>query len=237
VVPAGRSYSDEIARLILHVDPRADLDFTDIPYRTPQIILDIGADGWEEAQKMATAVGADLSYNTEGRIGLYPEPDASVNPVVWEYIQGDKNMAVELKKTLDGSYGYNKVVIRGFSSTGEEGPVLAEAWDDDPTSPTFVGDPPGTSDYGLVTYFASSIFISTKAQAQAYANSTLLRVLGAGETISCTSLVLPGQDAGDVVHLQWDPLQINGRMVITSLTMPLDEGSDMSFETKRRQVL
>jgi hypothetical protein len=237
VVPAGRPYSTAIADFLLDRDPRAQLNFETINYRTPQIIIDVDADPWGELLKMASAIGCELFYDQDGIAILRPEPNPALSPVVWEYLPNSQNLAVKLKKTIDGSYGYNHVVVRGFSSTGEDGPVLAEAWDDDPRSPTFAGDPLGSSDYGAVTYTVSSQFISTQAQGQAYADSTLLRVLGAGETISCEALVLPGQDAGDIIHMQWDPLRLNGRMAIKSLTMPMGDDQEMTFETKRRQVL
>lgn len=235
VVKAGQIYSDAIKALVQYADPRAQFNFTQINYRTPQMILDIGSDPWDEATKMASAIGCDLYYDANGICTLTPELDPSTAPTSWSYLEGQGNLLIDAERKISGSYGYNHVALRGFNSTGEEGPVIAEAWDADPNSPTFAGDPPGSSDYGLVTYFISSQFVNTSAQAQAFVNSQLLRVLGAGETVSANAIANPAHEGGDVVRLRWSPLKMNGRYVMQSATIPLTSGR-MSFETRRRQV-
>lgn len=235
VVPAGQLYTDAIKALILSRDPRAKFNFVSLPYKTPQIILDIEADPWDEAIKMASAISCDLYSDVTGYYALMPEPDPSTSPVVWEYLDGQGNLLIEGDRTISGSYGYNHVAVRGFTSTGEEGPVFAEAWDDDPNSPTFAGDPPGSSDYGLVTYFVATPFLSTQAQGLAYAKAQLLRVLGAGETMSCSAIPNPLHEAGDVVHIRYSRLRVDGKFVMQSFEVPLLQGQ-MSFDTKRRQI-
>jgi hypothetical protein len=236
VVAGGIPYWIGIGGLIKFADPRATFNFNQVSYRTPQLVLDIGADPWEEAQKMASAVGHDLYYDINGVCQLQPTSDPSTSPVAWEYLEGEDNMLLSAKKTLDGSYGYNHVVVRAYSSTGEDGPILAEAWDDDPSSPTYAGDPVGSSDYGDVPYFITSSMVATRAQGQAYADSTLVRILGAGELLECTAMVNPLHEAGDVVAISWSPLRINGKSAMEQFEIPLSSDSDMSFTTKRRQV-
>jgi hypothetical protein len=236
VVPSKKAYWSEIRRFIAAVDPRARFNFNNVGYLTPQIIFDIGTKPWSDgAMKMAASVGHELAYDVMGVCCLQEEPDPSSDPIVTVWIEGEGNAVTDLQRVLDSQYGYNHVAIRSFTSTGQEGPVVAEAFDNNPLSPTYVGNPPGSSDYGLVTYFASSGFLNTLAQCQVYANSTLQRVLGAGEIVSGKIIPNPALDVGDIVSAQYSPMKVYGDFVLDTLEIPLGEG-DMSFVAQRRQV-
>jgi len=91
---------------------------------------------------------------------------------------------------------YNGVIATG---EGPEiaTPVRAEAWDDDPTSPTY-----RYGLFGQVPYLYSSSLLTTQAKAQAAADAKLAQLLGKSTSLSWSQIVHPGLAPLDVVEVE-----------------------------------
>lgn len=135
----------------------------------------------------------------------YMRPDGSMGqrPIGWgdpvdTITDGPDGTLVELKRSMSSDTVYNRFAVRS-SNTEDNQQILASA--EIKTGPLRARNADGSpSPYGRVTYYASSDKITTKAQAQAYANDQLPRVssLRVAER-PLVELFNPLRQVGDVV--------------------------------------
>jgi hypothetical protein len=120
-----------------------------------------------------------------------------------------------VSRSTNANTTYNGVVVTG-EGTSADTPVRAEAWDDDPTSPTYRYGP-----FGEVPRFYSSPLITTEAQAQSAAESLLRKVTGVTEGLQWSFVTDPSVQAGDVAHVISSATRVNRIMIIDAVTIPL----------------
>jgi len=93
---------------------------------------------------------------------------------------------------LSDDQTFNHIVVEG-GSTSSANPVTAEAFDNDPSSQTYI-----LGDYGEVTQRLVFPLVITLAQAQATANALLFNSLGAADTVTITCVPMPALEPGDL---------------------------------------
>jgi hypothetical protein len=138
----------------------------------------------------------------------YMRPDGTLGqrPITWgspvdTITDGPGGTLVDLKRAMSSDKVYNRVAVRSSSTDGAT-QVLASA--EITTGPLRARNADGSpSPYGRVTYYYSSDFITTRAQAQAYADQTLPRVssLRVAER-QVVELFNPLRQNGDVVTVR-----------------------------------
>lgn len=179
------------------------------------------SDPWADAVKLAEAYGYALYPDVNGVVTVrrVSAPVAGSNAFVFARgataILTETSLASPLERT------YNGVIASGEGSELDT-PVRGEAWDDNPTSPTYRYGP-----FGKVPYFYSSPLMTTADQCEQAAVKILAGVLGRVEQLSWQSVVHPGLQPLDVVAVE----QADGSLqsfVIDSLTIPLEVGTAMS---------
>lgn len=117
----------------------------------------------------------------------------------------------------------NVIVVRGETQDGAT-PVVAYAYDTDPSSPTYAGTGPGTSPYGRVTQYFSSPLVRTLPQCQSAADTILASRVGAGATYTLVRPYDPTISAGDVVSYD------GSAHAVDSITLGL--GEDTSLQVR-----
>lgn len=225
VITAGTNYADAIRNLIASRVSGLTYEFMVTTRTTPLLVFEAGDDPWEKAQKMADSLGAQLYFDAEGRCVLEPEPDVSGLPV-WTFGADDATV-LSADKDLDDEQTYNGAIVTG-ETTSAATPVRAEAWDDNPDSPTYRGT------FGEVPTFLTSQYITTQTQAQDAADALLARKLGVVENVGFDALVNPALDVGDVIGVERAWLRIDDVYLLDRLTVPLDHRAGMSAATRRR---
>jgi hypothetical protein len=144
-----------------------------------------------------------------------PVPDPRYGVPVWSFDDTDNPSIVEAKRLLSDEQTFNDIVVIGQSSSSQN-PVSAEAYDDDPSSPTYILGP-----YGRVSQRVTFSLITTQDQAQDAANATLYNSLGAAETVTIVVVPMPALEPGDVIQVTTPEVGATGTYYINSMTTSL----------------
>lgn len=234
IVTEGTVVSAAIQDLITDRDSTASYgDWHSTAETTPGLALD--GDPWQEARELARSIGCDLYLDPLGRYALTEVPDPDSDPVVWHFLEGEDNIALDLNRemsarTVDGDRVPSRVAVWADSSALLE-PLLAVAVDDDPTSPTYYLGP-----YGTVTRQITSTVVTASTQAQTQADAELRRHKGGTEVVDITCSPHPGLDVGDVIEALESQTKTDSRYVLDRTTLPLTHDGDQSLQTRRRRL-
>lgn len=196
-----------------------------------QVVLDAGesSDPWKDAQSIAEAHGFDLYFDGDGFARMRPVPDVMSTPAAMSYGNGAAAVVLDSSRRMTYEQTYTGVIATG-EGTGVAAPVRGEAWDDDPSSPTYYLGP-----VGKIPYFYSSPLITTADQAAATAGTILTRVVGRIEQVAWSQIVNPAHDALDVVELT-DSAGVVHRYVLDAITIPLVISEAMSATARETRT-
>lgn len=125
--------------------------------------------------------------------------------------RGERGSLVSVGSEMSARQVYNRVVVR--AGTGDQVSVLAVAEVTD--GPLRVKNPDGTvSPFRARTRFLSSEFVTTQAQAQAWANSELAKVSTLrARTVPVVETFNPLRERGDVVVVERPRASFTGRVL------------------------
>lgn len=236
VIARGTNYAVAIRELINTVMPGLTYNFPVVDFVTPQMVFGLdgwsgGGDVWEKASEMAASIGMELFFDANGALVLRPEPDPTVDPVVAEYEEGPKSTLLHVSRGISRENVYNHVVAYGGQNSDADTPVRVDAYDNNPSSPTYYLGP-----FGDVPFFFRSTFVLTTAQAQAVADAQLRKLLGTPETIQFISIVNPAHEVGDSVRVRRDRVGVNAVHVLDKLNIPLKFNVSMNASARERRV-
>jgi hypothetical protein len=184
-------------------------------------------DPWADARKIAKAVGLDVYFDVVGRAVITDVVDVDGASPTSRFVVGQTGTATRMRRGADAATAYNGWIVTG-EGTSTETPVRAEAWDDDPTSPTWVDGP-----YGRVPRFYSSSMITTVEQAQRTAAAMRARAVGIAETLDWSAVVDPTVHAGDVALVVNPALRVSRLVVLDSVEIPLAVTDGMTATGRR----
>jgi hypothetical protein len=124
--------------------------------------------------------------------------------------------------------------VQGATPDGATSPIVGVAIDNDPTSPTYYGDP-DTGAYGKAPTTVSMPSLTTLADCQAYARSQLALSTGGAEALNLSTLPHAGLEALDVVEIVTDPDRTYAtarKHMVDSFTLPLTAGGSFPVATR-----
>jgi hypothetical protein len=208
----------------------------------PTASYDQGSDPWQAALDMATAIGYELYFDVNGIVTGKPVPNPLTQPITWNFTDVEADIIglpgtgsgalfgsaystpveVSVVMTRDGIY--NDIVIQGtgtandatYNGDGIEtsgSPILAEAADNNPQSPTWVGGA-----LGDVPNFVESSLV-TNVGAQPMANSDLQVALSTAWTVTVATPPNPIFDVDDVVTVTRERVGlVNAFVVLDTIT-------------------
>lgn len=188
------------------------------------------SDPWKDARALAGIAGLDLYFDGAGIAQVRESPDPESDPVVWTYHAGDEGVVLGLTRKAALSRLFNGVVVTAEGS-GVGVPKRAEAWDDDPHSPTYVDGP-----MGRVPYFYSSPLLVTQDQVETAAETILARVKRPIEQVSFELLPNPAHEAFDVVEFV-DQTGTARRYMLDVVSVPLEASGSLSATAREAQVV
>lgn len=228
VFPAGTNAATAIVQLVVSALPSLRLTWTitSTTRTTPLVVLDVGADPWEEATKLARSIGYQLFFDVYGQPVLRPQPDGSAAET-FTYAEGSDSVLLEASDDVDDEPGYNGVVAIG-TGTADGVPVYGEVFDENPASDTYA-----RGDYGLVPKFLESEYISTQEQATAAAGAEFQRLDGLTRTVAMVAIPNPAHDADDVVRVTRAAIAVDERLMLHSFAIPLAYSERISFTARR----
>lgn len=203
-----------------------------------------GSDPWQAALDMANAVGYELFFNVNGILTGFPTPNPQTtattfvftdqtatalgvaappagNPYDYQIGQSPFAIPVAVASIFTRDRIYNDFIVTGTgtqnapgAASGSTAPVIAEAQDLNPSSPTYVNGPMGD-----VPNFTQSNFVTTSAQAQEAADNLLAMSVAEAWTVTVSTPPNPIFDIDDVIEVNRARLGLNGtRVVIDTIT-------------------
>jgi hypothetical protein len=232
-VPSGTNILTAIKLILGRTFADLEYDSITTPLATtaPQV-YDTSDDPWQAVTKLAASIGCEIYFDTEGRVVIAPPTDIDALPAPdFTYIEGKRSTMMDLQSVFSDEPGFNGVIVTGESPGDEKPPVRAEAWDNEPSSPTYRLGP-----YGEVPMFITDSNVKTTADAQKMADSLLKQQIGFAAQLTITSWVNPTLEAGDVVEVQRPKMNVAGLYVVDSFNVPLrkDGAQRLGLRTKRQ---
>lgn len=230
-IPSGLNYGDAAAAMVVNRLPtQTAFSLASTPFVTPLLVYGVSnaGDPWQDILDLATAVGCEAFFDPMGTFVFRPVPDPRRGNPVWVFSDDFNPTVVEAKRELSDEQTYNYVVVLG-ESTSSANPVSAFAFDNDPSSPTYVNGA-----YGTVPTRLTFPLIVSQPQAQATANALLLNSLGAADTVTLTCVPMPALEPGDIVSVSIEATDASGTYMINAMTTPLSPGEAQQFTCFRQ---
>lgn len=230
-IASGTNLAAAVAQIVadrssLPTTPQMDL--TAVTETTPLHLLEEGADPWADGvQQLAIAAGAEAYFDVTGTFILRPEPQV-VDPAALTLAEGPDCTILELDREY--TPGPNAVIISG--ETAQTGPVRGEAYDLNPSSPTYWH---GT--YGQRPVWESHPLAITSGIAARIARTRLLQLSGAGEQVNLTMIPDPALAEGDIVRVRRERSGLDDLLMFESGTIPLTHDQAMPLVFRDRRVI
>lgn len=218
IVPGLTTYSEAVEAMVRDRLPgHEDFSVASSTLVCPVLVygLDQGSDPWQDIQDLASAIGYEAFFDPAGTFVFRPVPDPRKSAPVWAYDESLNPVVVKALRELTDEQTFNYVVVRG-ESTSSANPVSAVAFDDDPSSPTYIHGA-----YGSVVEYVTMPQIITADQAQLAAYAILYNSLGASDTVTLTGVPMPALEPGDIVRVYSSDVNANGVYMVNQVTTPL----------------
>lgn len=187
---------------------------------------------WDAMDRIASSFGYELFFDSQGYLVMREFQDPVSAPLAYSLETGAYGTLVSFSKTVNDTRIFNHIIVTGESSDADTIPVMKEARNTEPSSPTRIDR------IGDRVYQYSSAFITTEAQAADVAGK-YLRIMGLEEfDLNFSSISLFWLDVGEIVEFN-DPRENVGqptRFLLSSLSIPLGLGA-MSGNAKRVSVV
>lgn len=190
--------------------------------------LDQSSDPWREALKIAESASMDLYFDENGIARMRPIPDPDFGTPVATYTDGSDSVLIQLSRSLSTDESYNGVIFTGEGTNLSIG-VIGEAWDDNPSSPTY------RKTYGEVPKFMSSPTVLTVAEAKDAALAELRKVIGSSEKITWDQIVNPAHDVYDLVKVTRSPVGVDKILMLDAISIPLAANGTMNAVGRSRR--
>ena len=187
------------------------------------------SDAWKNARRLAAAAGLDLYMDGDGVAQVRDTPDPESTPVCATYYGGDSGIVLTRTRRAMLSQLYNGVVVWAEGSNVGV-PKRGEAWDDDPSSPTYCDGP-----MGRVPMFYTSPLLTSQSDVDSAAETTLARVKRPVQQVVFTMVPNPAHEAFDVVEIE-DPDETMRRFMLDVVTIPLDNSGAMTATAREAEV-
>jgi hypothetical protein len=217
-VPAGLNYGAAAQAMVVNRLPDQTAFAISTTTRITPLLaygMQQGGDPWQDIQDLATAIGYEAFFDAKGVFTFRPVPDPSIGDAVWAFDEDNIPLVAEATRELSNEQTFNHVIVVG-QSTSSSNPVTAEAFDNNPSSPTYILGP-----YGEVTERLTFSTITTQDQAQAAANALLLNSLGGADTVTIVCVPQPALEPGDIVKINCGDVNVDGNYMINSMSTSL----------------
>lgn len=192
-----------------------------------------GVSRWEAMKQIAVAFGWELFFDAQGYLTMREFLDPLQAPLSATLQTGPSvgNLA-SYSKSVNDTRLYNHIIVTGEANDETVIPVMAEAINTEPSSPTRVAA------IGDRLYQYTSSFITSEAQAQNVADK-FLKIHALEEyDLNFNSIAMPWLEVGEIVEFV-DPRPSAGqpsRFLLSSISIPLGLGP-MSGNAKRVTVV
>lgn len=218
VIAAGTNAMTAVKDIVKRTFP--DVEFNTITSEittSAPLLHDSGSDPWEAVAFLARSMGCEAYFDVDGRMAVLPPHDVNALPSPdFTYIEGQSCTMLDLAREYSDEGVFNGIIVTGESPGDQLPPVRGEAWDENPTSPTYRFGP-----YGEVPGFITDNLAKTEEQCATIAQTQLALILGASSRLSITGVVNPSYEAGDVVQVRREKSKVDGLYSVDAFSVPL----------------
>lgn len=184
---------------------------------------------WSGAvQTLATSAQLEVFFDWRGVCVIRDVVDPLNAVPVALYSKTSEVLLQPPSRAIPGNEIYNGVVVRGTAGWLLF-PIVGEAWDEDPASPTWrlgqFGERPKNIDNAMV---------STDAAANAIAATEYGKIKGVWEDLSFSVMPNASLEVGDVIRIDDSVLGIQQKVAIEQRVLPLVRGA-MTAQARRRR--
>jgi hypothetical protein len=224
---AGGNYAQAIAEVISARYAPATFNFATTTFLAPPLTIGTDTDPWQFCLDAAASIGLDLFVDRAGVFTLRPPPSRR-DALAWTFIEGQGGITLDVARTWTEENTFNGVIVTS-SNSGSAGVVRAEAWDEDPASPTY-----RYGRFGENPKPIASPYVTNDAQGQALAELELRRLLRRADSLEFTCVPNPALDPDDLVRVMRNSLTLDERYLLERLTFPLTPETEMSGTAARQ---
>lgn len=190
-------------------------------------------DPWVAVIDLAKSIGCDIYFDVNGWVVIAPPTDIDALPAPdFTYIEGQRCTMTDLQKGYSDEPGFNGVIVTGQSSGDELPPVRGEAWDIEPSSPTYRYGP-----YGEVPQFITDSNVKTVADCVNMADALLKNQIGFASQLSITSWTHPALEAGDVIQVERSRMMVTGLYSVDAFNIPLKREGTQNLKLRTRRLI
>ncbi len=231
-IPAQTNVLDAIKDIVKRTYPAVVYDtISTAVTTTAPMLFEAGDDPWEACGELAKAMGCVIYFDADGDLAILPPDDVNALPQPeFSYVEGESCTMLGMSRRYSDDPGYNGVIVTGESVGDELPPVRGEAWDDNPTSPTYRHGP-----YGEVPAFHTDKVAKTADEAKVVAQLVLADMLGAAHQIEVTAIVHPALEAGDIVRVRRERSGVDGLYAVDAFPVPLKANATQSLTLRERR--
>lgn len=233
-IPKGTNVITAIKLIIARTFPNAEYDVvsTGVAVGEPKV-FDASDNPWDACVELAKSAGCEVYFDVDGVVVIAPPTDVDAMPAPdFTYIEGQRNTMTSLKKRFSDDKAFNGVVVTGESPGDDKPPVRAEAWDLEPSSPTYRKGP-----YGEVPDFVNDTNVKTVAEAQRMADSLLKQHIGQPSQLSCSAWTNPALEAGDVIQVERPRMGVTGLYTLDAFNIPFRKEGTQNLTIRSRRTL
>lgn len=232
VVVAGTNIMTAIKSIVERTFPLQEYDAMSTTRVTAAtLVYDTGDDPWDAACSFAQSLGCSMFFNVYGILVIAPNESTESTPAPdFTYEEGARCTMIDLQRGFSDDKGHNGVIVTGESPGDELPPVRAEAWDLDPTSPTYRFGP-----YGEYPLPLTDTNAKTPADAQLVADQTLAAILGSTSSLSITAMVNPALEANKVVSVKRARSHVSGLYVVDAFDIPMLAAGTQSLTLREKR--
>jgi hypothetical protein len=223
----GANYAQAIAEVITARYPTATFNFAATTFLAPPLTIGTDADPWQFCLDAAASVGLDLFVDRAG-VFVLRAPPSRRDALAWTFFEGQGAITLDIARIWSEENTYNGVIVTS-SNSGSAGVVRAEAWDDDPSSPTY-----RRGRFGENPKPITSPFITNNAQGEVLADLELRRLLRRADALEFSCVPNPALDPDDLVRVMRNGLALDERYLLERLSMPLTPDTEMSGTAVRQ---
>jgi hypothetical protein len=231
---AGLNYADAAKAMVLNRLPsQKDFSLSSTTRVLPDVVvygMNQGGDPWQDIMELAAAIGFEAYFDPSGVFVFRPVPDPTTGDPVWVFDEDSNPLVSEVSRELSDEQTFNHIVVIG-QSTSSANAVNAEAFDNNPNSPTYILGP-----YGQVSERLTFSLITTADQAQDAANAILNNSLGASDTATMTVVPHPALEPGDIIKIKIGNVNVDGNYMINSMTTSLSSADPQQLVCFRQST-
>lgn len=229
-IDAGTSNERAVIELLLAAYPLYRFRLPATGRITPSLIIPEDASPWAEARLLMRSAGYELFMDRDGYVTAAPVRLEAANEYQWVHDENAESDFVNPSQRVSRDQVKNVVKVVGTSSQNVSG-VEGVAFDDDPTSPTYIGT------IGPKVKKVESPIVRSDEQANQMAAAILGRLLGPGREVDVDVIPNPALDPFDTVLVRRERLGLQRRLLASRFDLPMDSETESMPLTLRHSIL